>query len=241
MARTKNPHEAAIKAWKTRKKNAEAKAAARTATGPSYMRGDWRKRGTGEAPTADYNPTGEFSPEASQRLFQHEHDHRHDRKEQAMIMSPDGTIRFKKDGKRNFVEFTTDDEFAMLEGCVFTHNHPKSTPLSVDDVKMAIQCNMKEIRCMGPNGTLYRLGTTKGWGETMGKKGTKYFWSNLASRLDDLKNDSVTEIRQMIRLGEITVDEANAQIPTQIHEVLTQWADMFKDSGVYYRRLRDGE
>jgi NAD+--asparagine ADP-ribosyltransferase len=74
-----------------------------------------------------------------------------DRKtEKAYIFDKDGKVVFEKSGNKNGVKFTT-DELSKMKGNVLTHNHPNGTSFSSEDIKLACDWNLKEVRAIGNN------------------------------------------------------------------------------------------
>ena len=75
-----------------------------------------------------------------------------------------GNVIIDKRGGLSSVEFTS-EECSMMKNCIFTHNHPSGwsypendicrigNSFSVQDMYLAISCNMAEIRAVTPNYT----------------------------------------------------------------------------------------
>jgi SPP1 gp7 family putative phage head morphogenesis protein len=75
-------------------------------------------------------------------------------KETSRIFDSNGKIIFEKSGNINSIHFS-DQEFALFERNVFTHNHPGGSTLSPEDVFCAFDFKSYEIRAAGSNGTYY--------------------------------------------------------------------------------------
>lgn len=72
--------------------------------------------------------------------------------ETAYIYDQNGNILLNKRGMKGEVSFT-DDELKLMKDAVVTHNHPMGTTFSPDDIYMAIEHNLQEVRATGTNGT----------------------------------------------------------------------------------------
>jgi hypothetical protein len=84
-------------------------------------------------------------------------------KERALLFDPDGSVVFRKDGRKRSIEFTP-EELALFKDRVFTHNHPPQrfkeqiageqcffeagSSLSPKDVRVAIENNLAEVRAV---------------------------------------------------------------------------------------------
>jgi len=229
MARTKNPTAATLKSWETRRRNQEKAAGihvrSQDAGGSGVVQGrkDWRPD------NVSGNPTGNFTRANMERLERHEDDHRNDPLEQAMVLDGKGNLLFTKtSGARDFVLFNR-SETSKMNGSVLTHNHPSGNPPSADDLMLAVEMGLREIRATGPGSrgrepVLYRVGTTRPW--------KPEHILGLKALLDGSR--AATERR--IMKGELTVAQANANYPNELHEVWSVFAEMYAKDGVYYRR-----
>lgn len=72
--------------------------------------------------------------------------------ERAYIYDQNGNKLLGKIGTLDEVEFT-EKELKLMKDAVVTHNHPKGVTLSPDDIYMAIEHNLQEIRATGSRGT----------------------------------------------------------------------------------------
>jgi hypothetical protein len=153
MARTKNPHAAAVKSWETRRKSA----------GPVQQRNDYKRNqepspepsgsgprvvvvipprpgglaeaqkkkaaaGTAGWVKAGTAPTGDYSPfgkdwPGAAALKSHEQEHLADEMEFGAAFSETGEVLFKQQGNANSVHFSKEQR-SKMKGAVVTHNHP---------------------------------------------------------------------------------------------------------------------
>ena len=73
--------------------------------------------------------------------------------ETAQAFRDDGEVFFRKDGGKDYVQFST-QEVKLLKGRVFTHNHPSGASFSIADISMMWGADLKEIRAVGRPGKL---------------------------------------------------------------------------------------
>ena len=77
---------------------------------------------------------------------------RNDKVETAALVGSDGEVLFdKSDGLAGYVYFTK-EETAMMKDSVLTHNHPKGTTFSDDDIVTAFSYGLKTIRAAHSKG-----------------------------------------------------------------------------------------
>jgi NAD+--asparagine ADP-ribosyltransferase len=125
-----------------------------------------------------------------------------------------------KDGKKNYVQFTTAEVQAM-KGGVLTHNHPSGTSFSDADVALISKHKLKEIRAVSTQYTYSLSGKGNG--------------TSAADAIKMYNSESMRIIpifRQKIMKGEMTVEEATK---THAHEILSTIAPKL---GYKYKRTR---
>ena len=64
--------------------------------------------------------------------------------EKAVVFNDDGSIFFEKEGNENSVTYSVDD-LRLFEDKILTHNHPRGSSFSMDDVHLATYWNFKGI------------------------------------------------------------------------------------------------
>lgn len=62
-------------------------------------------------------------------------------------------VAFEKEGGENYITFN-EKEIKDVRGATFTHNHPNSRCFSKEDINLAINSGMKEIRAIAPKSQL---------------------------------------------------------------------------------------
>ena len=71
--------------------------------------------------------------------------------ESAHIFDPKTGVKvFEKQGDANSIRFLT-SELAPFKGHIFTHNHPRDSSFSGNDLNLSINRDFKEIRAVGKN------------------------------------------------------------------------------------------
>ena len=132
--------------------------------------------------------------------------------ETGVLFDINGNVLIDKRGKARSVAFSSDEIKKMKDG-ILTHNHPGGwnakpnnilhigSSFSIDDLKMAINADLLEIRAVGPLYTYSMKRPDKGWG-------VKIADFKLAYGVIERKVQR--ELIQAIKENRITVDQANA-------------------------------
>ena len=142
--------------------------------------------------------------------------------EKAVVFDDDGSIFFEKEGNENSVTFSV-DELRLFEDKILTHNHPRGSSFSMDDVELVTFWNFKGIRACGSQYRYYLNRPASGWSREMWKKKIK----PLAEKIH---NDVFQQFSELIDKGELTPEEANYR---HWHEV---WSRVAKEVGLDYGR-----
>ncbi|MBA3761813.1 MAG: hypothetical protein H0X04_00530 [Chthoniobacterales bacterium] len=71
------------------------------------------------------------------------------RSEIGFAYAEDGTLLIARQGKKNAIEFSSEDGGVLQRSAVFTHNHPNGSPLSLDDFVAANTFSMRRVRAVG--------------------------------------------------------------------------------------------
>lgn len=95
--------------------------------------------------------------------------------ETAVAVDLKGNIVVDKSGEHTQVDFTN-EELSKLKNCILTHNHPLGwgyeekdirrigNSFSINDLLLAVDCNVMEIRAVTPNYTFSMKRPSNGWG-----------------------------------------------------------------------------
>jgi hypothetical protein len=146
----------------------------------------------------------ESSPEAKIRAYEDtikEQDY-----ETGTGLNDKGDVVFTKDGEEAIVKFTK-EEGESFEGLRFTHNHPKGSGFSPQDVKFACKAKMKEMRVISKrDGVRYALSMKDG------SNFTHELWENEIHTLWTHYDTEIhVEFGNKINDGTMTIEQANNQ------------------------------
>lgn len=120
-------------------------------TEPSISYQDWLDRQSGEKlnPVAtSVLSVADIANNFDRRIMQHNSN----QFETGYAIDDDGIVLLVKDGKKHSIEFTADEVDKMRNAAIFSHNHPRQSSFSLQD--MIFNCNVgaKEIRACRPDG-----------------------------------------------------------------------------------------
>ena len=139
--------------------------------------------------------------------------------ETAVVVGRDGRVLLDKtEGSATAVHFSR-DELSLFRGSTMTHNHPASTSFSRDDVSLAIEEGIEEMRVTS---RLYDYSMRLPKGADLGDLREAAFLAD---------QEVASEFWAAIRAGTMSKDAANA---AHWHEVWTRFAS--RVAGVAYRR-----
>lgn len=146
-----------------------------------------------------------------------------------------GKFLFENRGTATFVSFTK-DQLSQMRGAVLTHNHPSGNSFSDQDVLLAHQVGMQEVRAIAPDGTVYRL-----------REG-KRPWSDYSE--DEIKNGLLdAEIRANFTVRPVLEPrvtewekgnkEGNSLSPNEASKIHTHWRmqEFAEITGLRYERI----
>lgn len=146
--------------------------------------------------------------------------------ESAAVIDDEGKQLFFKDGQRSQVGFTRLECMQMANNTL-THNHPRCSMFSTEDLKCMTYNNMYEIRATNRDGVTYSIRRADG-GYSTNKamkfvdayeaeypKSTKFAQKDLDSR----------GFQDKIWRGEISVDEANIEFGRSTAKYMAEFAE----------------
>ena len=142
------------------------------------------------------------------------------RLEHAYVLASDGRLLLRKNSREaDRVQFS-DEEFALLKGCVLTHNHPFGGSLSEQDLRIAMHAGLLQIRTVTRSHRYWIDCPAGGWTfETRTMISTAMVVGRAALR---------AELTYAVVRGELTVEEANRTI----HHLL--WTRLAQDAILAY-------
>lgn len=142
--------------------------------------------------------------------------------EKAVVFDDDGSIVFEKEGNKDSVSFSV-DEVRLFEDKILTHNHPRGTSFSAEDVRLAMLWNLRGIRVCGRQYRYYLNRPETGW--------SRELWENVVEPLARRVHEEVYGMFiALIRQGKLTPEEADAR---HWHEV---WSRVTREVGLDYGR-----
>jgi hypothetical protein len=142
--------------------------------------------------------------------------------EKAVVFNDDGSIFFEKEGNEDSVTFSV-DELQLFEDKILTHNHPRGSSFSRDDVALAMFWNLKGIRACGSQYRYYLNRPASGWSREMWEKKIKPL-------VEIIDNEVFHQFSWLINKGKLTPEEANYR---HWHEV---WSRVAREVGLDYGR-----
>lgn len=145
---------------------------------------------------------------------------RNDDLETGIAFNESGLILFQRQGMSDVIQLTHDD-LKLLNGAVFTHNHPAGMPFSIADVRMAITYRLKEIRAVTPY-LRYSMYPTDHWCSQ----------AALIAAIHDVKQEANAFVNEQVRLGEINPQFAESEY---LHYI---WVKVADHLNIHYRRER---
>lgn len=89
----------------------------------------------------------DISTPARAAAVQLENEIRRDTLETGAFIAPDGRILLRRTGRPNRVSYLP-DELVGLQGATFTHNHPRGASFSLDDLLLAADLQLHEVRAV---------------------------------------------------------------------------------------------
>lgn len=149
------------------------------------------------------------------------------RHEEALGVMDSGEVVLTKRGTRNQVSFTA-EEVARLENGTLTHNHPRGSSFSPEDIKFASGNNLKQIRAVGRN----ELGETHLYTATRRVGG----WNTSVPRTNESIGKAVARVRadmgKRISTGKLSPQRADADFWHSVMKIVS------KDLSFEYKRKK---
>lgn len=140
--------------------------------------------------------------------------------EKAVILNPDGTTFHQKLGDEDMVRFDS-NELRKFSGKTFAHNHPLDITLSENDIFLARNTNLAEIRAVGDRYVYSMKPGPDGWGDEQ-----QYIRAYLSA-----KEQYMPELEKKYEAGIITYTEYKGKLRDLI------WKKVAKDVGYEYKRI----
>ena len=118
------------------------------------------------------------------------------------VIGKDGTVLKRFKGTEHAVE-VSDDDLKMMEGAIFTHNHPLGVFFSDNDIETGfVKTKLGELRASTPQGITYVLKSNGNTTESANAFIRGYKQTRMRAN-----RTGQTEIINRVKLGEITLDD----------------------------------
>ena len=170
-------------------------------------------------------PAGEKETPRMQSIHSVEDKIRNQNYESAAIIDKDGNELLFKDGASSSVGFTP-MECAMMKDNTLTHNHPRSSMFSDEDIKCFTVNDMQEIRATTREGITYSIKRSEGYSRADGQVFLLEYQIN--SGLARATAQSELDARgfaQKIMRGEMSHTEANKEFGKVVTRELTSFCE----------------
>lgn len=140
--------------------------------------------------------------------------------ETGAFIDRNGNVLLQRSGEADRVTFSG-SEMNLMKGSTFTHNHPGNSTFSGQDVALASEIGLAELRAVGPT-LRYTMSADKGWPS-----------SDMLDKLTiDLQQTAADRVTSMINRGEIEREFAQAESEHQF------WTILSAQTGLKYTRER---
>lgn len=167
--------------------------------------------------------SGGISHEFRAALYQSESDSIWESNEVSTVYDSKGNQLFQKTGDEHHVEFS-DDEITNLKGATLTHNHPNNSFFSEEDLSVATEYELKEIRACTEQ-AIYSFKPAEMTNSLMFNNRYKKFNESLTQELKD-------EFLKKIDNHEMTSDDAQKEY---IKELANRRSQFFKEQQKFFK------
>lgn len=148
--------------------------------------------------------------------------------EKCYAIDKKGNVVFSKIGEDRSISFTP-EELKLFKGNFFTHSHPSGGSFSPEDISMAFNSELKEMRAAGK----YRSYVVK---LNDGKNFSPYIGEKLTKAAQEINYDVRADFEPLIREGKLSLDRANA---LHWHEVWTRTFKKFENIDYSYMEVEE--
>ena len=145
--------------------------------------------------------------------------------ETAAVVDKDGKVLFMKDGAESQVGFTQ-EEADMMKGNTLTHNHPRSSMFSVEDVTCFVRGELEEMRATNREGITYSIRQGEGYNQDRGFRFlSDYNGTHIGAQGTAQDELDRRGFREKIMDGEITHAEANKEYGKVVAREMKTWCE----------------
>ena len=143
--------------------------------------------------------------------------------ETAIVLDDKGDVVFSKKGKKSSVSFNA-KELEKFRGNRLTHNHPRNTSFSIDDIDVSAEFGVTEIRACGRKYIYSMKPGETGWNK-------KYFDEKIKPLYNKYDKEVYAELAPQVKSGKLSYEEWNM---IHHHKV---WERVSKDLGLDYKQM----
>ena len=177
----------------------------------------------GSVSIPDKKPKENRSEKLTQNLKSVEEKNRTRKTEQANIYDKDGNLLFSKGGSKSEVSFSG-MECRMMKGSVLTHNHPRGSNFSAEDIRISVHRELHEIRASTPQGTVYSFKPGK---VLKSQQSKEEFWDAFQTeerKIDrNVRKDLDPVVLPGLATGKMTLTQANNMARDYRSEKMRDW------------------
>lgn len=138
--------------------------------------------------------------------------------EEANAFDDKGNVIFSKGGNSNSVEFTPMDCY-RLSHSTFTHNHPRGSIFSKEDIVFTVHNQLEEMRATQPDGGVFSLKRTGIPRNTFPRDYEEQYY--IAVGKARFKMDEY--VPKLMNQGKITSEDANNMFSQKINDEFIPW------------------
>lgn len=176
-------------------------------------------------------PQNETETPRTKKLHEVEDKIRNQNFESASIVNKNGEELLFKDGQKSEVSFSH-SESLLMRGNTLTHNHPRCSMFSKEDLQCMAMNDMYEIRATNRDGTTYSMKQGKGYSKEGAINFAKRYGSEYPNSSSYAQRDLDNRgFGDKIWRGEISMDEANREFGRASAKYMVEWTQ--KNAAAY--------
>ena len=145
--------------------------------------------------------------------------------ESSAVVDKDGNVILTKDGNNNSVSYTR-AEAELMQGNTLTHNHPRSSMFSDEDIQFFSKNNLEEIRATNREGITYSIRRGEGYTNADGVVFSLEYSINSGLARQAAQRDLDNRgFQRKIARGEITPEQANIEFGKVVNRELANFCE----------------
>ena len=145
--------------------------------------------------------------------------------ESSAVVDKDGNVVLTKDGNKNSVSYTR-LEAALMQGNTLTHNHPRSSMFSDEDIQFFSKNKLDEIRATNREGITYSIRRGEGYTNADGTVfALEYSINSGLARQAAQRDLDNRGFQRKVARGEITPEQANIEFGKVVNRELANFCE----------------